>query len=146
MAIDSTTAIRRGMVALQKDNADLITMVATRDIYGQTVKADHGWPFVRSGAPNSVPIRASCVDGGEWTIAMHAFAKDRLTGKKAVETAEDYAARVGAAVAAALDTQVIILPRGRAVIRWTGSQLLMDPEEPGCFHSIQNFVVRALTA
>jgi hypothetical protein len=145
MAIDSTTAIRRGMVALQKDNSDLVALVARKDIYGQTVKADHGWPFVRSGAPNSTPIRASCVDGGVWTVAMHAFAKDRMTGTKAVETAEDYAGRVGAAVAAALDKQVIIMPRGRATIRWTGSQLLMDPEEPGCFHAVVNFVVRAIT-
>lgn len=145
MAIDSTIAIKRGMVALAKGNSPLIALVPTKDIYGQTVKAEHGWPFIRSGSPSAVPVRATCVDGGEWTVAMHVFAKDRMSGAKAVETAEDYAGRIGALLAAALDGQALTLPSGRARVLWTGSQLLMDPDEPGCFHSIQNFRVRAIT-
>lgn len=145
MAIDSTIAIRRGLLIIARNNSALTAIVPRSDIYPQTVPADHGWPFIRSGAPSSVPIRASCVDGGEWTVAMHGFAKDRKLGSQSVETAEDYAGRIGSALAAALDGQAITLTNGRAAIRWTGSQLLMDPEESGCFHTVQQFVVRAIT-
>jgi hypothetical protein len=146
MAQDNTIPIRRGVLALAKGNADLIALVPAKEIYPQTVKAGHGWPFIRSGSPSVVPVRAACVDGGEWIVAMHAFAKDRMEGKKAVETAEDYAGRIGAALAAALDRQIITLTTGRARIRWTGAQLLEDPEEAGAFHSVQNFTVRAITS
>jgi hypothetical protein len=130
MAIDSTIAIRRGILILAKGNAALTAIVPAGEIYPQTVKAAHGWPFIRSGAPSAIPVRAACVDGGEWTVAMHGFAKDRMNGDQVVETAEDYAGRIGSALAAALDGKVITLPNGRARILWTGSQLLMDPEEP----------------
>jgi len=145
MAIDSTIAIRRGMLALAKADSNLIAIVPANSIYPQTVPAKRTFPFIRSGAPFSSPIRATCLDGGEWTIAMHVFAKDRMDGTKAVETAEDYAGRAGAALARALDTRTIELTNGRARIVWTGSQLLMDSDESGCFHSVQNFRVRAIT-
>jgi hypothetical protein len=146
MAIDSTIAIRRGILIIAKANTTLVAIVPKKDIYPQTVAADHGWPFIRSGSPSVVPVRAACVDGGEWIVAMHGFAKDRKSAAGAVlETAEDFAGRIGAALAAALDGQVITLTNGRARITWTGGQLLMDPEEPGAFHTVQNFVVRAIT-
>jgi hypothetical protein len=146
MAIDSTIAIRRGMLILAKSNAALIAIVPAKDIYPQKVSDDHGWPFIRSGAPSVIPVRASCVDGGEWTVAMHGFAKERMFGTQAIETAEDYAGRIGAALATALDGRAITLDNGRATIRWTGGQLLMDPDEADAFHTVQNFVVRAITA
>lgn len=145
MAIDSTIAIRRGMLALAKADSPLLAIVPAVRIYPQTTPATPTFPFIRSGAPSAVPVRATCVDGGEWNVAMHGFAKDRKAGATVVETAEDYAGRIGSALAAALDGRVIALTNGRATIRWTGSQLLMDPDEPGAFHTVQNFVVRAIT-
>lgn len=146
MAIDSTIAIRRGMLALAKSDATLTAIVPVARIYPQTTPAKPTFPFIRSGGPSVVPVRASCVDGGEWTVAMHVFAKDRISGGKRVETAEDYAGRAGSALASALDGKAITLPGGRASILWTGAQLLQDPEEAACFHSVQNFRVRAITA
>ncbi len=146
MAIDSTIPIRRGILIIAKADAALIAIVPKKDIYPQTVAADHGWPFIRSGSPSVLPVRAACVDGGEWTVAMHGFAKDRKSVSGAVlETAEDYAGRIGSALASALDRKTITLANGRASIRWTGGQLLMDPDEPGAFHTVQNFIVRAIT-
>lgn len=146
MAIDSTIQIRRGMLMLAKADATLTAIVPAASIYPQTVPVARTFPFIRSGAPLSVPLRASCLDGGEWTVAMHVFAKDRMQVAKRVETAEDYAGRASAALARALDTRKIELPTGLARIVWTGSQLLMDPDEPACFHGVVNFRVRALTA
>lgn len=146
MARDNTIAIRRGMLAICKADPGLLAILPAARIYPQTTPAKPTFPFVRSGAPSSVPIRASCVDGGEWTVAMHGFAKDRMDGARRVETAEDYAGRLGEAIASALDKHSIDLATGTARILWTGSQLLMDPEEAGCFHSVVNFRVRAITA
>ena len=145
MAIDSTVAIRKGMLALAKANPALSMLVPAARIYPQATPAMPTFPFIRSGAPSSIPVRATCVDGGEWTVAMHGFSKGREQSGALVETAEDHAGRIGAALAAALDRQVIELANGRATILWTGSQLLMDPDEPGCFHTVQNYRVRAIT-
>jgi len=145
MAIDSTIPIRRGMLQLAKANTALIAIVPAARIYPQATPAKPTFPFIRSGAPSSVPVRASCVDGGEWTVAMHGFTKPRMTGNKIAETAEDYAGRLGAALASALDGRIITLSNGTGRITWLGSQLLQDPDEAECFHTIQNFRVRAIT-
>jgi hypothetical protein len=146
MARLNTIPIRRAVLTIAKADTDLVAIVEAKDIYPQTVGVRHGWPFIRSGAPASVPLRAACVDGVVADFAMHGFAKDRMDGTKRVETAEDYAGRLGAALAAALDGQRFTIPGGSARILWTGDQLLMDPDEPGCFHTVQNFQVRALTS
>jgi len=145
MAIDSTIAIRRGMLAIAKADAALVAIVPAARIYPQTTPALPAFPFIRAGALSVIPVRGACLDGGNWIFAMHAFAKDRQVSGQIVETAEDYAGRIGAALAAALDRHVIELSAGRATIRWDGSQLLMDPDEGGCFHAVVNFRVRAIT-
>lgn len=145
MAIDSTLAIRRGMLTLAKHDDALTDLVPAASIYPQVTPAKPGFPFIRYGAPSSTPIRASCTDGGEWTVAMHAFGKGRYENDTLIETAEDHTSRIGAVLARALDRHAIDLDQGRATIRWTGSQLLMDPNEPDCFHAIVNFRVRAIT-
>lgn len=146
MAIDSTIAIRRGVLALMKADAPLTAIVPAARVYPQTTPADAVFPFIRMGAPLALPLRASCLDGSDSTFAVHGFTKDRMSGTKRVETAEDYAGRLGSAIADSLDGRVITLTNGTARIQWTGSQLLMDPAEPGCFHTLQNFRVRAYTA
>lgn len=146
MAIDSSIQIRRGALKLMKADANLVAIVPAARIYPQTTPPTPTFPFVRAGAPNLIPIRAACVDGSEATFAVHGFAKDRMTGTSRVETAEDYAGRLGAAIAAALDGRRMEITGGSAGILWTGSQLLMDPEEPSCFHTVVSFRVRALTA
>jgi hypothetical protein len=146
MAIDSTIPIRQETIKLAAADAGLTAEVPAASIYGQTVPADRTFPFIRSGAPDVLPLTAACVDGSANTFTMHGFAKDRIVDGETVETAEDHAGRIGSLLASSLHGKLITLPRGSARIKWTGSQLLMDPDEPGCFHTIQNFSVRALTA
>jgi hypothetical protein len=138
MARDNTIPIRRGMMTIMEADAQLLAI--TSRIYPQATPASPAYPFVRMGAPSVVPIRGACVDGGTWTVAVHGFATGVPT-----ETAEDRAGRLGAAIATALDGKLITLGDGEARIRWRGSQLLMDPDESDCFHTVQNFVVRAIT-
>lgn len=146
MAIDSTIPVRNAMLAVMKANVPLVALVPKASIYSQWTVAVPAYPFIRSGPPSGVARRGSCLDGLDIVVAMHAFSVGRYTGKKLVEDAESHAARIGAAIAKALDGKVVTIAGGKARIRWTGPQLLQDPEEASAFHSIQNFRVRAITA
>lgn len=146
MAKDNTLPVRRAMLTALKADAGMIAIVPAEDIHPQAPLSVPSWPFVKAGAPSGVPIRASCVDGGEITVAFHGFGKARLNGSsQVIETAEDHAARIGAAMAAALDGKVLTIPGGTAKVRWTGSQLLQDGAESDAFHTVQNFRVRCIT-
>jgi hypothetical protein len=114
-------------------------------IYGQAAPAGTVWPFVIWGAPTLIPVKASCVDGSEITVAIHGFAKKRMDGQTAVETAEDHASRLGAEIARALDGYRAEIETGTAAFRWTGGRLLIDGGEADAFHTVQNFRIRCIT-
>lgn len=140
MASDRSLDIRRAIMVAMKAASSVTSLVPAARIKGQTVDANPIFPFIRMGSPSVIPRRASCVDGGDTILAVHAFA----TGSGSI-TAEDQAHRIGAAIAAALDGQRLPLDGGgTAAVRWTGSQLLQDPEEASAFHAVTNFRVRTL--
>jgi hypothetical protein len=133
------------MMATMKASADLVATVPSARIYGQTMPANPAFPLVRCGSPSSVPITGACVDGAEARVDVHGFTKPRLNVAGAVvETAEDHAARLGALISSALDHAVFDVPGGKARVRWLGDQLLQDPEEADCFHTVQRFRVRVI--
>lgn len=144
MATDSTLPVRRAILTLLKDDASLTALVPVGNVYPQAAR-EPAWPFLLCGAPSSTSIRATCVDGAEITVAIHGFVRERIVGGATVETAEDHASRIGAAIAKALDGKRPTLPSGYAIIRWTGSQLLIDSGEADAFHTVQNFRVRCIT-
>jgi hypothetical protein len=146
MAIDSTREVRRAILALLKNDATVLAILPKARIYSQAGATNPTWPFITYGSPSIVPLRASCLDGGELVVAFHGFAKQRKTGNTVAETAEDHASRLGAAIARALDGKVPTIAGGVAKIRWTGSQLLVDGGEADAFHTVQNFRIRCLTA
>lgn len=145
MANDLTLPIRRATLAELKANAPLLALVSASNMHPQTTPASPAWPFVKMGAPSGLPIRAACVDGHEGIFAVHGFAKPRMSGAQMVETAEDHAARIGSAIASALDRKHLEIDGGyRVSVTWTGSQLLQDGAEADAFHTVQNFGVRVL--
>ncbi|MET3710411.1 hypothetical protein ABIC65_001091 [Sphingomonas trueperi] len=144
MAIDSTLPARRAIMAAMKSDAALTAIVPAAQQYPMTA-TNPVWPFTLYGSPTPVPIRATCLDGSEITVAIHGFAKPRYVGGAMVETAEDHAGRIGAAIARALDGQNLEIPQGRAKVRWTGSQLLVDGAEADAFHCVVNLRVRCVT-
>lgn len=146
MANDATLPLRRAMLTALKGNDALTTLVPAEEIHPQSPAKPPSWPFVKLGSPSAVPIRAACVDGAEFIVAVHAFAKPRYNGGGGMlETAEDHCARIGAFVASALDRSNLSLGvSGKARVRWTGSQLLQDLEEADAFHSVVNFRVRVI--
>lgn len=147
MATDSTLPVRRAMLTLLKDDPAMTALVAAASIYPQAPPAQPTWPFIKPGPPAGTPIRASCVDGQEITVAFHGFAKARHNGAGGMlETAEDHAARIGAQMARTLDRRRVTLPGGHiAKITWTGSQLLQDGAERDAFHTLQTFRIRVIS-
>lgn len=145
MANDATLPARRAGLTALKGNAAVTALVPATSIHPQAPPAPPSWPFIKAGAPSGVPIRAACVDGNEIGVSYHGFAKPRYDGSAIVESAEDHASRIGAAMAKALDKQSLELDGGgRARFIWTGSQLLQDGDEADAFHTVQNFRVRCL--
>ena len=146
--MDALLPIRRAMLSTAKANAALTALVPAARIFSQAApQRNPTWPFVIYGSPTGIPIRAACVDGLEVTVAMHSFAKARDVSGAVVETAEDHASRIGAAVVGALHGKRPTLPNGGYLrILFTSSQLLIDGGEVGAFHHVANFRVRGITS
>jgi hypothetical protein len=151
--MDDLLAARHAILTAAKADVALTALVPAARIYTQASPVSSPvWPFIIYGSPSGLPIRAACVNGTEVTVALHSFAHPRRQNpgdpKSAVlEPAEDYAARIGAAVVAALDGKRPTLPSGGYLaIRFTGSQLLIDGGEKDAFHHVANFRCRAITS
>jgi hypothetical protein len=145
MAIISHIPVRRaGLKHLATIPA--VTRIVPASRHYPMVVANPVWPFIRWGRPASVPIRGTCLDGSEIAVAVHGFAKARLNSAGSmIETAEDHAGRIEAALAAALDDRRLDIPRGHAKFSCTGTQLLEDGEEADAFHCIVNLRIRCIT-
>ena len=145
MANDATRPVRRAGLAAYKADAALTALVPAGSIHPQAPATEPTWPFVKWGAFSPVPVKASCVNGCELTGAAHGFSKGRWDGDQLLETAEDHAARIGAAMASALDGQRLALEGGgTARFTWTGSQVIIDGAEASAFHAIVSFRVRVI--
>lgn len=135
-ARDAMLPVRRAVLATLKSDSDLTALVPAARIYPQSPPAQPTWPFIRYGAPSNVPRRGACLDGCDVSVAVHGFSKGI--------DAEDNAARIGAAIARALEGKKVDLAPGRGSIIWRGSQLLQDGDEAGAYHVVVNFLIRAL--
>lgn len=146
--MDALLPSRRAILTTMKADAALTVLVPATRIYPQaSPDPTPTWPFIIYGSPSGLPIRAACVNGTQITVAIHSFAKVRMQGAAVVETAEDHASRIGAAVIAALDGKRPALPGGGYLsILSTGSQLLIDGGEADAFHHVANFRCRAITS
>lgn len=145
MATEGASPIRRAILLdLEADEA-LTAIVPATSI--QPLAANPPWPFIRCGAISAVPIDAACVDGDNFDVTIHSFAKPRLNGSgQMVETAEDFADRIGTAVVRRLNRRRLTLESGvGAKVRRTGHQLLQDGAEADAFHHIATFRVRVIS-
>lgn len=125
---------RRAALSILKADAGLIAIVPAARIYSQRVPSLPTWPFIKQGPTQSLPIKASCTRGATVSFSVHAFAKPRLSNGSEVETAEDYASRIGAGIESALDNARATFTGG--TIRFTISemQLLQDAGEADSYH------------
>lgn len=146
MAVDSILPVRRAVLADLKSYAPLIALVPAASVYPQSSPAGCDWPFLLYGDPVGAPITGTCLDGNEIASAIHAFAKPRVSGGQVVETAEDYCARIIAAVGKRLGKRKLTLAGGHvARVRWTSSTLTRDGAEADAYHGIVRFRVRVMS-
>ena len=144
MANDPSLAVRKAALTILKADTPLIALVPAASMFTQSPPAAPTMPFLRSGAPTFVPIRATCVDGGDVTMAMHCFSDGRRSGDTLVEGAEDHACHITAAMASALDGQRISYGDGSIRIMVSGTQVMQDPEEASAYHGIVNIRARVI--
>ena len=119
--------VRRAILPVLKGNSALTTLVPAASInpVGTPV-----WPFIILRSPVTQRLKAACVNGGQGSWDIHAFAGPRKSGTAVVETAEDHAGRIGAAIEAALADQWIALPdEAKVRIRLSDIRLLQDGDE-----------------
>lgn len=146
MAVDSILPVRRAVLTYLKGVDALTATVPADRIYAQQVTAQPEWPFLRyeTIGPNT-PIVATCLDGQQVIVRIHAFAKPRIVARAPVETAEDCAARIITIVSDALDRRRMTIDRGHMHIAWQGSAMLQDRSEASVFHAFADFRIRCMT-
>jgi hypothetical protein len=144
--------VRRAVLARLKSDAGLTALVSAASVHpvavvGVAGSAEPAWPFIKLGALGTLRLRAAGVNGGRVTVDVHAFAKSRYNQAGAmIETAEDHASRIGAAIETALADQHLDLEGGAdAHISLNDIRLLQD-DEPDAFHWFAQLTARVLAA
>jgi hypothetical protein len=131
MAVGLQKPVRRAILTRLKADTGVTALVPTARINPPGVPV---WPFIVLRSPVTLPLRASCLRGGLVTWDVHAFAGPRLSAGAVVETAEDHAGSIGAAIEAALADNRIALEGGAtAHIRLSDIRLLQDGD-PDHYH------------
>ena len=146
MAGDLIRETRRAALTHLKDWQPLTDLVAPASIHPSQTPALVEWPFVRWDAPQSIPFDLSCVEGATITFLLHGFAKDRLEGKLAVETAEDHASRLGTALKTGLHQRRLPVADTTALFRVRSVRLLRDGDEAGAYHVVLSCEARILAS
>lgn len=128
--------VRRDVLALLKADTGVIALIPATSIHSQAPLTEPTWPFVKTQSPQTLPLRADCVDGGTVNFGISAFTRGRKNGSGAlIETAEDHASRIGEAIEAAIDKRKSDLPGiGTVAYRISDAVLLVDGAEAGAFH------------
>jgi hypothetical protein len=144
--------VRRALLTTLKADTGLTALVPASSIHPLAVTGSAGapepiWPFIKLEAPRTLRLRAACVVGGTVSVDVNAFAKARYdTAGAMIETAEDHAGRIGAAIEAALSDRHLALEGGAdARVRLDDIRLLQD-DEPDAFHWFAQVTARVLAA
>lgn len=144
MATGLQILVRKALLSTLKADAPLIAIVPAASIFSQRVPDKPAWPFIKLGPPSTTPLRATGVRGGVVTVGVHAFARPRLSGETEVETAEDYAGRIGSAIEAALQNTRIDGVTVKIGVKLSDIRLLVDGAEADAFHWLCNANCRVL--
>lgn len=143
MATGLQRLVRRALLARLKGNVGLTALVPAASI---NPDGEPTWPHIRLRAPVTRRLRAAGVNGGEGSFDVHAFARSRYDAGARVETAEDHAGRIGAAIEAALADNRIALEGGGTVRIEVTDMRLLEDDTPDAYHWFAQVNWRALAA
>jgi len=139
--MDYALPVRRAILPAMKGDINLTGLIPAASIFGSTVPLKRTFPFIRYGAPITSPFRASGLDSSSHNVTIHAFTKPLMAGESVIESAEDRAYKMAAAIDAALDGRELALEGGmRATISWLGSNCIVDGDETDAWHAVVNFL------
>lgn len=144
MATGLQRLVRRAVLQRLKADTALTALVPADSIYPQAIPSEPTWPFIKLGPTGTLRLRAACVNGGLVSVDVHAFARARVSGGQVVETAEDHASRIGAAIEAALADNRITLEGGPTANIELGDIRLLQDQEPDAFHWFAQLNARVL--
>jgi len=144
MATGLQRLVRRAVLAKLKADAGLTALVPAASIYPNSPAREPTWPFIKLGALTTQRLRAACVTGGTVTVDIHAFARDRLANGVAIETADDHASRIGAAIETVLADQHLALEGGSDAKLMLGDIRLIQDLEPDAYHWFAQLTARVL--
>lgn len=143
MAVGLQKLVRRALLSHLKADSDLTALVPAASINPIGTPT---WPFIILRSPTTQPLRAACVRGGQVSWDIHAFAGPREVAGAMVETAEDHAGSIGAAIETALADNWLALPDGaKAHISLSDIRLLEDGDTDG-YHWFAQINARVLAA
>lgn len=94
---------RRELLTVVK-NSPVTAIVPREQIHAQAPLIELGPQAIKLGPPQTLPVKAACLDGAVVNIPLFAFAMARTQGKVTIESAEDHASRLGEAIETALDS------------------------------------------
>jgi len=143
VAQDSTPFIGPAVLVALGADAAVVALVPAARHYSMQRPPNPVWPFIAYGTPIAAPFVASCLDGTAVTVAVHNYAVTTGTGAGTVG-GEEAAAKINAAVAAALDGLALELDTpypATAHLTWTGSQVMQDGTEADKFHGFATFTI-----
>lgn len=116
--------VRRALLIRLKSNLALTALVPAASINPVGTPT---WPFIVLRSSTTQRLKAACVNGGLVTWTVHAFAGPRSIEGAVVETGEDFAGSIGAAIEAALADDWLALPDGaKARVHLSDITLLHD--------------------
>ena len=135
--------VRRALLTRLKADSALLALVPAAAI---NPDGEPTWPFIILRAPVTRRLKAAGVNGGEGSFDIHAFARSRETAGVRVETAEDHAGRIGAAIEKALADNRLALDGGGYVRIEVNDMRLLEDDTPDAFHWFAQVNWRALAS
>lgn len=126
-----------------KSSPEVVALVPATSINPDGVPE---WPHIKLRAPVTQRLRMTGSDAGTVSFDVHAFARGREESGAVVETGEDHAGRIGAAIELAFsDNRITLEGGGIAKITWSDARLLED-ESPDAYHYFAQVNARVLAA
>lgn len=133
MAIDLTRPLKASIVEHLANSPGVLSLVPAERIYAMAPPANPLWPFIRYGVPISSGYSATCWEGSDVRVTIHAFAEtDQVTA------GEDAALNIAAAITSAMHA---FDPEELGVIdfEWVQTNCLMEDLEADRWHAICEF-------
>lgn len=140
MAVDLSRPLKAAIVDHLASSANVTAFVPADRVYAMTPPAKPKWPFIRYGSPISEGWDASCWEGSNTRVTIHAFAETTAT-----YAGEDRALDIAAAI---VDAMRDFDPADLGIIEneWIQTNCFKDSPEADQWHTVIEFNITVVKA